>query len=267
MIELTKENLKCFGVYLININGHKYVGSTTVSFRRRWHNHKMLLRQNKHSNRYLQNAYNKYGESCVAYSILEIITNRDNVSAAEQRHADQIRPECNLRIITQSNLGYKHTPETILLMKQRLTGLKRSPESIENIKKAQTGKQISEVTKERIRKAMVGRVFTTEHKSRLSAAEQGHKNHMYGKRASQETRNKMVESQPKGKDHALSRRVLQISCESGEVIRQWNSMGDIRREIGIKHCMISDCCRGKQKTAGGYRWEYDVNLNRRATFR
>ena len=33
------------------------------------------------------------------------------------------------------------------------------------------------------------------------------------------------------------------------------------RENFISFTCISDCLRGKKKTAGGYYWEYDENLN------
>ena len=69
----------------------------------------------------------------------------------------------------------------------------------------------------------------------------------------------MSNSQPKGVDHLLSRKVVQIDKDTNEAIKTWDSMGDIRRELGIKHCGISDCCRGKQKTSKGFIWRYFEN--------
>ena len=61
------------GIYLIrNVeNGKKYVGSTGDTISKRWSCHKTLLRYNKHTNSYLQNAWNKYGEKSFEITVLE----------------------------------------------------------------------------------------------------------------------------------------------------------------------------------------------------
>lgn len=48
-----------------------YIGSS-VNIYKRWSNHCWQLRNNKHSNRYLQNAWNKYGEQNFKFEILEL---------------------------------------------------------------------------------------------------------------------------------------------------------------------------------------------------
>lgn len=50
-------------------------------------------------------------------------------------------------------------------------------------------------------------------------------------------------------------KVKQISL-TGELIRIWDSMAEASNELGIFKSQICCCCKGKQKTAGGYRWEY-----------
>lgn len=50
--------------------------------------------------------------------------------------------------------------------------------------------------------------------------------------------------------------VLQIDKDSGAVIREWECMRDIERELGIRHSSVSACCNGKQNTAGGFKWQY-----------
>jgi group I intron endonuclease len=124
------------------------------------------------------------------------------------------------------------------------------------MRNANLGKKVSSETKEKISKSLKGRIFTPEHRKRKSLAQTGSKNHCYGKKFSEEVKKKMSNSQPKGANHKLSRKVLQISIETNQTIKIWDSMGDIRRELGIKHCTISDCCRGKQKTSGGFKWRY-----------
>ena len=33
-------------------------------------------------------------------------------------------------------------------------------------------------------------------------------------------------------------------------------MRQVERELGINHSSIRKCCKGEQKTAGGFKWEY-----------
>lgn len=57
-----------------------------------------------------------------------------------------------------------------------------------------------------------------------------------------------------GKDCALSKTVLQI--KDNKIIAEFYGMHDAQRKTGINFRCISDCCRGRQKTAGGYEWAY-----------
>lgn len=71
MEKITKE-LKISGIYCIeNVVNHKvYIGSSKNIYQRLL-KHFTLLRHNKHENAYLQNAWNKYGESSFEWSIIE----------------------------------------------------------------------------------------------------------------------------------------------------------------------------------------------------
>lgn len=59
------------GIYKITNtkNGKCYIGQTT-NLKTRWQHHRANLRSNKHSNRYLQFAFNKYGEKYFKYEII-----------------------------------------------------------------------------------------------------------------------------------------------------------------------------------------------------
>ena len=50
--------------------------------------------------------------------------------------------------------------------------------------------------------------------------------------------------------------VLQIDNSTGEVIQRFECAADASRELSINHRTISNCCHGKQKTAGGYRFSF-----------
>lgn len=77
------------GVYIIeNLTNNKiYVGSTTMSFLKRFQHHLSLLRANRHKNQYLQNAWNKYGENAFEFSVIEICK-KENCLEREQYYMD-----------------------------------------------------------------------------------------------------------------------------------------------------------------------------------
>lgn len=52
-----------------------------------------------------------------------------------------------------------------------------------------------------------------------------------------------------------AKKVIQYDLD-GSFIRVWDSITEASRTLNIQHPCISDCCRGKQKTAGGFIWKY-----------
>ena len=49
--------------------------------------------------------------------------------------------------------------------------------------------------------------------------------------------------------------ILQFS-KDGALIKEWHSLADAHRKLGIAHQNICACCQGKLKSAGGFRWRY-----------
>lgn len=50
--------------------------------------------------------------------------------------------------------------------------------------------------------------------------------------------------------------VLQIDKYTNEIIAKFNSLTDAMNKTGIHKSYISHCCRGDNKTAGGYIWKF-----------
>jgi group I intron endonuclease len=76
------------GIYRIRnkITGKCYVGSS-VDVHHRWKHHINFLNKNKHDNKHLQHAWNKYGESCFEFEISEQVS-IDELIYSEQRILD-----------------------------------------------------------------------------------------------------------------------------------------------------------------------------------
>ena len=58
-----------------------------------------------------------------------------------------------------------------------------------------------------------------------------------------------------GKDNFMSLKVNQYSSDN-IFIKTWDSLMDIERLLGIRSGNISAVCKGKRKSAGGFKWEY-----------
>lgn len=84
--------IKQCGVYKITClcNGKIYIGSSNNIFKR-WEHHRWALRHNEHNNKYLQNAWNKYGEENFRFEIVELCT-LDKQFDLEQKYLDELKP-------------------------------------------------------------------------------------------------------------------------------------------------------------------------------
>ena len=54
---------------------------------------------------------------------------------------------------------------------------------------------------------------------------------------------------------ARSKQILQYS-KSGDFIREWKSASEVERVLGINRGNITQCCRGRYKSIGGFIWKY-----------
>jgi len=92
------------GIYKIinKVNGKYYVGSSQ-NIKCRWENHKSNLKKNKHWNKHLQNAYNKYGVENFEYVIIEYV-NVIQLLEVEQKYLDECKnnPDTNYMIAYDS---------------------------------------------------------------------------------------------------------------------------------------------------------------------
>jgi group I intron endonuclease len=133
------------------VDQHYYVGSTVDSRKRFWA-HRKALRAGTHDCIHLQRAWNKYGEDCFKFEIVEQLESKDALYPAEQiwldehfgqsycynvaAHADSpmrdASPEMRARLAAKTKAwlerdghprqGYKCTPEEIAYSSERRKG-------------------------------------------------------------------------------------------------------------------------------------------------
>jgi hypothetical protein len=67
-----------------------------------------------------------------------------------------------------------------------------------------------------------------------------------------------VGKKPKGFGDKITKKIIQLN-KQGEFIKEWSSQKIAGKKLNIIPSDISACCRGKQKTAGGYIWKFKEN--------
>lgn len=137
--QVLKDNKGKSGIYrwVNNLNGNTYVGSAVnLEIRlRSYYNIKEL----KRNSRPIKDALLKYGHSNFTLEILEyspIIS----LTEREQFYMDLLIPEYNILKNAYSLLGFKHSQETILKLKEKVI----SPEHKRIISSIHTGKVVNE---------------------------------------------------------------------------------------------------------------------------
>ena len=117
--------MKTIGIYEIvnNVNGMRYVGSSNW-IENRWRDHRRKLRNNKHANKHLQNAYNKYGIENFDFAIVMENKQEQLLIREEERIASyQWDNLYNISIVPGSPMkGKNHTEEIKKLLSEKLSG-------------------------------------------------------------------------------------------------------------------------------------------------
>ncbi len=171
------------GIYKIICTPTKriYVGSAAnIGGRLRGHLHD--LTKNRHGNRFLQRAWNKYGRSKFTASVLVLCEKRALLDF-EQKHLDRLRQSkirpFNIHTMARSSFGIKRSSETIEKMRKASTGKTLSPEARKKIsvalKKFCKNRVFPRWVIERARIRNTGRPLSKEHGEKIGNALRGRK--------------------------------------------------------------------------------------------
>ncbi|KKL12012.1 hypothetical protein LCGC14_2540030 [marine sediment metagenome] len=191
------------GIYKIanTVTGDLYIGSA-VNTDRRIYRHKYLLNKQEHHNPILQNVYNKHGLNNLLFEIIERVEDKNDLLSREQFYLDKLNPKYNICKIAGSSLGLKHSEET-------------------KKKMSESHKNMSEDTRHKI-----------------SLSQRGNKNHMFGKKHTKKTIQKMSKS-------------FKIKNPWGELITGKN-LEQFCRENNLHSGHMSEVLRGKFRHHKGW---------------
>lgn len=216
------------GIYKIvnNINKKVYIGSSK-NIRHRWAVHLHELKNNKHHSIRLQRSFNKYGVDSFEFVVIEY---------------------CELDKLLQLEVDYINEYNSCL------------PENgynmVENVSNPMFGRKHTEQAKEK----MMGRIpwnkglknpYSDENLKVRSVK-------MSNLPRSREWCLKIGNSVRGGKNGFAKK--VEILLDNTWV--RYDSIADVSREYGICSSLIVRVCKGKNKTAGGYRFRYfDEKIN------
>lgn len=205
------------GIYKITntVNDNFYIGSA-VNLKRRHTRHFSELRNQKHNNKRLQAAWNKYGEKSFVFTIVELVEDKKDLYEAEDKWLNghvgkaycynlgtaDISPMLGMSGEKSPTWGYKHTPE-----------------SKAKIAAASKGRKPSAETLAKRSAKLKGRVISTEQRLQISRTLSGEGNYWYGK---------------KRPDHGakVSKAVMLLYPDSGEAIK-FPSISILRAQTGM----------------------------------
>lgn len=147
------------GIYmLLNLVTNMYYIGSVIRFNKRWRQHRSDLNLNKHTNSYLQHAWNKHGEENFKFYVLELVADKSKLLEREQFWLDHSR-------CYDINIGYN-----LNLIAASSLGIKRSEYTKAKMSLANKGKKLSEEHKLRISRALIGRKRTLKALENIKAA-------------------------------------------------------------------------------------------------
>lgn len=236
-IVIDDEDIVIYKVYCITnkINSKIYIGFTGQNIQLRLDDH---IRCAKRGDGYvLHKAIRKHGNENFSISVLYSSCDKDFVLSKVEPFFIKLFDSQNLKIgynIADGGQGGL-SKSVVDQLKKRMVGNKYN-----------LGKKHSKKTRKKMSDWQKGRKLTEEHCNNIRKSKQN---------TSKETRSRMSNS-AKNKDMSFFYKgVFMIDKKTEEILMKFKSIVSAHKFVGIKDG-ISKVCKGKRKTAGGYKWEY-----------
>jgi group I intron endonuclease len=263
------------GVYkILNIvNSKIYIGSSS-NVLNRINRHLRDLRSNKHNNSKLQKSWNKYGEESFYFSIIEYVDDKNHLIEREQYYLDTVlhahlndnifeNIALNLVKTAGNTIGYNFSEES--KSKMSFTKASKSNKFL-NIDFSLIDSKYLKLEQELEKKIdtnnpFFGKNHTKDTKYLMSLKKKGSLNPFFGKKGPfsgkkhSDISKHNIGVSNSGPNNLSSKKVLQYDLY-GNLIKEWNSTGEVGRELKVSQGNISSCCNYKRKSAYGFIWRY-----------
>lgn len=227
------------GIYKITnlLNDKFYIGST-CNFKDRKSKHK-----NRKSNTIISRAIQKYGWDNFKFEIIEYC-DVDKLIERESYYFELLQP-------FKENNGYNILRNPI---KNGWVDAKHTEESKMKMSESRKGIIPWNKGKKGVQEC------SDETRKLYSEQRKGEKNSFYGKKHSKETIKHLKEIAKQRDMSHCNKKVVQLDKITGEIIKIWDSISDAADQVlgNKKNSRISAVCRGRAKSAGGFRWLYFI---------
>lgn len=224
MIQKIEDKFKA-GIYVIqnNINSKKYVGKSKNIYKRIMQHITMLNTKNKNENRYLINAWHKYGRNSFTYYVVEYIYEEDNPNLEEKLKERELYWMKQLNSLDR-NYGY-------------------------NLRLDSEGKCIvNEETKQKCR---------DRNKIRFSNPEERLKQSIASKKARKNHPESFIHINKLLGEKRRKYRIAKCDKETGSIIKIYNTLIELKEENKDYYIQaIKGCCQGTKRSYKGFRWHY-----------
>lgn len=236
------------GIYKIsNSNNNIYIGQSW-NIEKRFEQYKRLICKSQVK---LFNSLNKYGVENHKFEIIEICGE------------DVIQHQLDSKEIFWIN-HYKANNVELLNIRDGGSRGKQSEETKLKLRTKALGRVIGDEQRKKISKNnsrfYLGKNLSEDHKTKIGFGNLGKK------RSADVCQNfSKLKLGKKQKDHVVQHRakmncksIIQLTLEGSE-IKIWNSIKEASKTLQIKSNSISQVCTKKYKTAGGFKWKYNLN--------
>jgi len=230
------------GIYQITCTetGKIYIGSTS-NLRQRHYVHFWSLRSGKHDNKYLQNAFNKYGEDVFVFEVIELVMPW-SLMDREQYWLDTLKPydrSVGFNIGIKANSGAAGripSDETRMKLSQANSGKVRSEQARQNMSNGRKGLIRSKEHQDKLNEARKRYIVSDETRSKQSATRRGKKQSPKAVEQRAEQRRKVfVVTNPNGEEFVIK------------------GLAKFCREYGLRIGDMSRVASGQRKHCKGWK--------------
>jgi len=268
------------------VNQKFYVGSTTDT-RERFRTHRSRLRKGNHHAKHLQAAWNKYGEDCFKFEVVEVVESVEQLFAAEDRWLREHfgKPYCynaghSAEAPMRGRFGLLHPRYNVPISDKQKGEISESLKAFYEANPEQhprRGKTHSDETKAKISatklanpvKPWLGKERSDETKAKIGAAQRG-KPKATGRTVSEEGRAKIRANIEAGRSHMhwlgrnhseesrlkMSKRVLAVHADGRSM--EFNSLTETLQFFGMKMPTLNRALKsGNPITKGEHKgWQF-----------